>query len=92
MEGDAVCARVDRRDDVTRRRQTGAEYECRHERGLLESQRRESGLLGDSLGQQPRPPLPQVCVWPELVGSVGADDQERPVAGRARQFREDLQA
>ena len=53
---------------------------------------RETAQLLESLGHSVEEAFPPGVVRPELVGSVGADDQERPVAGRARQFREDLQA
>ena len=91
MERNAVGPRVDRRDDVTRRRQTGAEDERRHERRLLQGQGGESRLLGDALCQQPRPPLPQESARRQLVGAIGANDQQRSIAGRPSELGEDLQ-
>ncbi len=92
VERNAVSPRVDRVDDVARRRQTGAEDERRHERRLLEGQGRESRLLGDALCQEPRPPLPQEGARRELVGAIGADDQQRSIAGRPSELGEDLEA
>ena len=92
VERKAVGPRVDRGDDVARRRQTGAEDERRHERRLLEGQGCESRLLGDALRQEPRPPLPQESARRELVGAIGADDQQRSIAGRPSELGEDLEA
>jgi hypothetical protein len=92
VERNPVGPRVDRVHDIARRRQTGAEDERRHQRGLLARQGCESHFLGDALGQEPRPPFAQQCPGRELVAAIRAEDQQRSIAGRACELSEDFQA
>lgn len=45
-----------------------------------------------TLGQQPRPPVPQAGAGAHLVGPAGRDDQDRQPLGPAGKGREDLEA
>ena len=84
MERDAVGPFVDRGDDLTRRRQAGVEDEGRHESRLGAIERSEAHLLGDPLGQKPRPPVTQRGSGRRLVEPIGPDHEERTVTRVAR--------
>ena len=87
VERDAVGSLVDRVRDLARGREAGVEDQRRDERGLRPGERRQPDLLGDALGQQPRPPVAQARAGRGLVGPVaaarGAAD-DRATGGRAR--------
>ena len=78
---------VDRGRDVARGGQAGVEDQGRDQRRLGRIERDEPDLLGDPLGDQPRPPLAEARPARDVLGPVVAGQQERAdraIAGRAR--------
>ena len=91
VERDPIRSLVDRRNDLTRRWQTGREDERRHQGGLLNRERGEPGLLGHPLRQEPSAPLPEHRACRKLVGPVRTDHQDGPVADATRELPDDLE-
>ena len=73
-------------------RQASAQDQRRHESRLVVGQRLETRLLGEPLAEQPRPPLPMEGAERELIGTIGAEQQQRTILPDARQLADDLEA
>ena len=80
VERHAVRALVDRVDHGPRRREPRPQDERRHQRGLLVGQRRKTGLLGQSLGEEPGAPRPEDRGRNQLIGPVGAARASGPMS------------
>ena len=92
VERDPVGPLVHRLDHVTRRRQPGIQDQRRHQGRLLDRQLLQAHLFGDALGHEARMPLAQEAPATELVGSVGADQEQRPLPAASGELADDLEA
>ena len=92
VEGNAVRALVHGGDDLARCRQAGPQDEGDDERRLVLREGLEARFLGQSLADQPRPPLAVHRSERQLVQAVGPEQEQRPLAPEARQLADDFEA